>query len=199
VSIGSCLTGRLRVIHRSPHRHRERLSLLRLHGDVGGLVEILVGEVGGRGVVRNNVGLPLLLLVLLACRAKGARSLANQAFMLATSEQSQTESPVFAAVLVVVPEAVHVLVPPCTIADAASIGAKPLLDFPDFAIAHALLQHLAFLAGGKVTRPVGHVVLQPVSLLIRLVAIGLGALERFSHHQGTGGAGGGCDQVWPRC
>jgi len=147
------------------------------------------------------MGLPLLLLLLmlLACRAEGARPFANQAFVLATSEQSQAESPVFAAVLVVVPKTVHVLVPPCAIADTASVGTEPLLDFPDFAIAHALLQHLAFLAGGKVTRPMSHVVLQPVSLLVRLVAIGLGALERFSHHQGTGGAGVGCDQVRPRC
>jgi len=179
------------VIQRSPHCHRERLSLLRLHGDVSGLVEILVREVCGRGMMRDNVGLLLLLLLLLACCAEGARSFANQALMLATSEECQPEGSVLAAVLVVVPQTVHVLVPPCTIADAASVGTKPFLNFPDFAIAHALLQHLAFLAGGKVTRPVGHVVLQSVSLLVRLVAIGLGALERFGHHQGAGGTGNG--------
>jgi len=157
-----------------------------------GLVEILVGKVGGRGMVRDNVGLLLLLLLLLlACCVESACSLANQALVLATSEECQSEGPVLAAVLVVIPKAVHVLVPPCTIADTASVGAEPLLDFPDLAIAHALLQHLAFLAGGKVTRPMGHVVLQPVGLLVRLVAIGLGALERFGHHQGTGGAGNG--------
>jgi len=178
------------VIHRSPHRHRERLSLLRLHGDVRGLVEILVGEVGGRRVVRNNVGL-LLLLLLLACCAEGTRSLADKTLVLATGEERQSEGPVFAAVLVVVPKTVHVLVPSCTIANAASVGTKPLFDFPDLAIAHALLQHLALLAGGEVTRAVSHVVLQPVGLLVRLVAIGLGALERFGHQQGTGGAGNG--------
>ena len=168
------------MIHLSPHRHRERLSLLRLHGDVRGLVEILVGEVGGRGVVRDKVSLLLVvLLLLLTCCAEGARSLADQALVLTTGEECQPEGPVFAAVLVVVPKTVHVLVPPCTIANTTSVGAKPLFDFPDLAIAHAFLQHLAFLAGGKVTRPVSHVVLQPVGLLVRLVAVGLGALERF--------------------
>ena len=86
----SCSTWRLRVIRRPPHRHRERLSLLKLHGDVRGLVEILVGKVSRRGVVRDNVGLLvlllLLLLMLLACRAEGARSLANQALVLAASQ-----------------------------------------------------------------------------------------------------------------
>jgi len=55
---------------------------------VRGLVEILVGKVSGRGVVRDDVGflvLLLLLLVLLACRAEGARSLANQTLVLAAS------------------------------------------------------------------------------------------------------------------
>jgi hypothetical protein len=99
-------------------------------------------------MVRNHVG---LLLLLLARRAKGARPLANQALVLTTSEQSQTESPVFAAVLIVISKAVHVLVPPCTVPDTASVGTEPLLDFSDFAIAHPLLQHLAFLAGGEVT------------------------------------------------
>jgi len=169
------------VIHRPPHRHRERLSLLRLHGDVRGLVEILVGEVGGRGVMRNNVGLLLLLLLLLACCAEGARSLSDQALVLATGEERQPEGPVFATVLVVIPKTVHVLVPSCTIANTTSVGTKPLFDFPDLTVAHAFLQHLAFLAGGKVTRPVCHVVLQPVGLLVRLVAIRLRALERFRH------------------
>jgi hypothetical protein len=155
------------VICRSPHCHRERLSLLRLHGDVRGLVKILVGEVGGRGMMRGNVGLLLLLLLLLlACCVESARSLANQALVLATSEECQPKGPVLAAVLVVIPKTIHVLVSPCTIADTASVGAKPLLNFPDLAIAHALLQHFAFLARGKVTRPVGHVVLQPISLLV---------------------------------
>lgn len=95
------------------------------------------------------------------------------------------------AVLVVIPEAVHVLVSPCAITNTASVGTKPLLDFPDLAIAHALFQHLAFLAGSEVTGPVGHVVLQAVGLLVRLVAIGLRALERFGHHQGSGGSGDG--------
>jgi len=157
---------------------------------VSGLVEILVGEVGGRGMMRDNVGLLLLLLLLLlAYCIESARPLANQALVLATGEECQSEGTVLAAVLVVIPKTVHVLVPPCTITDTASIGTKPLLNFPDLAITHALLQHLAFLAGGKVTRPVGHMVLQPISLFVRLVAIGLGALERFGHHQGTGGAG----------
>jgi len=88
---------------------------------------------------------------------------------------------VLAAVLVVIPETVHVLVSPCAIANTASIGAEPLFDFPDLAIAHALFQHLAFFARSEVTGAVGHVVLQPVGLLVRLVAIGLGALERFVH------------------
>ena len=92
-----------------------------------------------------------------------------------------------AAVLVVIPETVHVFVSPCAIANTASVGTEPLLDFPDLAVAHALFQHLAFLAGRKVTGPVGHVVLQPIGLLVRLVAIGLGALERLGHHQGSGG------------
>jgi len=65
----------------------------------------------------------------------------------------------FAAVLVVISKAVHVLVPPRTVTDTTSIGTELLLDFSDLAIAHAFLQHLAFLARGKVTRPVGHVVL----------------------------------------
>ena len=189
------------MIHRSPHRHRERLSLLGLHGDVRGLVKILVGEVCGRGVAGDHMGLLLLLLLLLlTCCAESARPFANQALVLTTSEKGQTKSSVFATVLIVIPETVHVLVPPCTITDAAGVGTKPLLDFPDLAIAHTLFQHLAFLAGGKVTRPVGHVVLQPVSLLVRLVAIRLGALERFSHHQRVGGAGNsGCNRVRPRC
>ena len=186
------------MIHRFPHRHHERPSLLRLHGDVRGLVEILVGEVGGKGMVRNGMGLLWLLLLLLACRAESACSLANQALVLATSEQSQTKSTVFAAVLIVVPKTVHVLVPSRAVADTASVWTEPLLDFPDLAVAHALLQHFAFLAGGKVTRPVGHMVLQPVSLLVRLVAVGLGALEWFGHHQGTGAGNGGCDQVRAR-
>jgi len=78
------------MVHRSPHRHRERLGLLRLHGDMGGLVEVLVGEVSGGGMVRNHVGLLLLLLMLLllllARCAEGARPLADQALVLATSE-----------------------------------------------------------------------------------------------------------------
>ena len=97
----------------------------------------------------------------------------------------------FAAVLVVIPKTVHILVPPCAVADTTSVGAEPLLNFSDLAVTHALLQHLAFLAGGKVARPVGHVVFQSVSLFVGLVAIGLGAFERFSHHQGAGGAGNG--------
>ena len=140
--------------------------------------------------MRNNESL-LMLLLLLACCAESARSLANQALVLTTSEKCQPEGPVFAAVLIMIPKTVHVLVPPCTIANTASVRAKPLLDFSDLAIAHALLQHLAFLAGSKVTRPVRHVVLQPVSLFVRLVAIGFGALERFGHYQGIGGAGNG--------
>ena len=84
----SCSTWRLRVIRRPPHRHRKRLSLLRLHGDVRGLVEILVGKVGGRGMVRDNVGflVLLLLLLLLTCRAESAGSLANQALVLTASQ-----------------------------------------------------------------------------------------------------------------
>ena len=157
-----------------------------------GLVEILVGEVCGRGMVRYHAGfLLLLLLLLLACCTEGARPLANQTLVLTTGEQGQTKSPVFAAVLIVIPKTVHVLVPPCAVTDTASVGAKPLLDFPDLAVAHALFQHLAFLAGGEVARPVGHVVLQPIGLLVRLVAIGLGALERLSRQQGAGGAGNG--------
>ena len=170
-------TGRLRVIHRSPHR--ERLSQRRLHGNVRGLVKILVGEVGGGGMVRNNVG--LLLLLLLARRVEGARPFSNKALMLATSEQSQTKSPVLAAMLVVIPKAVHILIPSCTIADTTSIGTKPLLNLPDLAIAHTLFQHFALLAGGEVTRAMSHVVLQPVGLFVRFVTVGLGALERFIH------------------
>jgi hypothetical protein len=181
-SMVSCSTGRLRVVHRSPHRHRERLSLLRLHGDVRGLVEILVGEVGGRRLVRDNVGL-LLLLLLLAYRVEGARPLPNQALVLTTGEQSKTKRSVFTTMLVVIPKAVHVLIPSCTIANTASVGTKPLLDLPDLAIAHALFQHFAFLARGEVTRPMGHVVLEPVGLLVRFVAVGLGAFERFIHQQ----------------
>ena len=186
------------MVDRSPHRHRERLGLLRLDGDVGGLVEILVGKISGRGMVRDRVSL-LVLLLLLACRAESARPLANQTLVLTTGEQSQAESPVFAAVLIMIPKAVHVLVPPCAVTDTASVGSKPLLNFPDLAVAHALLQHFAFLAGSEVTRPVGHVVLQPVGLLVRLVAVGLGTLERLGHHQGAGGTGNGrCDQARPR-
>jgi len=151
-SMASCSTGRLRVIQRSPHRHREWLGLMRLHGDMRGLVEILVGEISGRWRVRNNVGLLLLLLLLLlACGAESACPLANQAFVLATSEQCKTEGPMFAAVLVVIPEAVHVFVPPWAITNTASVRAEPLLDFPDLTIAHAFLQHLPFLAGGEIT------------------------------------------------
>lgn len=130
--------------------------------------------------MRDSVGL-LLLLLLLAGRVEGARPLADQALMLTTGEQGQTESSVLTAVLVVIPEAVHVLVPSCTITNTASVGTKPPFDFPDLTVAHALLQHFAFLAGGKVAGPMGHVVLQPVSLLVRFVAIRLGALERFVH------------------
>jgi len=169
------------VVHRSPHRHRERLSLLRLHGDVRGLVEVLVGEVGGRRLVRDNGG--LLLMLLLAYRAEGARPLPDQALVLTTGEQSQTKRSVFTTMLVVIPKAVHVLIPSCTIANTTSVGTKPLLDLPDLAIAHALFQHFAFLAGGEVTRPMGHVVLEPVGLLVGFVAVGLGAFERFIHHQ----------------
>jgi len=82
--MASCSTGRLRVGHRSPHRHRERLGLVGLHGDMRGLIESLVGEVSGMGTA-NNVRLLLLLLLLLACRAEGARPLANQALVLSTS------------------------------------------------------------------------------------------------------------------
>jgi hypothetical protein len=127
------------------------------------LVKILVGQVCGRRVMRDNVGLLLLmlllLLLLLACCVESVRPLSNQAFVLSTREKGQTESPVFATVLVVVPKTVHVLVPPCAIANTASVGTKPLFDLPDLAVAHALLQHFTLLAGGKVTGPMGHVVL----------------------------------------
>jgi len=151
-SMVSCSTWGLRVIHRSPHRHRERLGLMRLHSDMRGLVEILVGEVGGRWRVRNNVGLLLLLLLLLlACSTESARPFANQALMLATGKECETKGAMFAAVLVVIPKTVHVFVPSWTITDTTSVGTEPLLDFPDLTIAHAFLQHLAFLAGGEVT------------------------------------------------
>lgn len=114
-----------------------------------------------------------------------------------------------------IPKAVHVLVPPLAVTDTASKGTEATLGLP-FDFAHlALGDHVVILAcglsrrtlaceqrldllkilgWGKVATSVGHVVLEPICLLVTLVAIGLGTAEWFRKKQrgcGTRESGAG--------
>lgn len=120
--------------------------------------------------------------------------------MLSTGEQGQPYCAVVARVLVVIAEAVHVLVPPLAVADTAGKGTEaafsltfnlPHLAFGDGVVLFACglscralaceecLYLLEVLWGRKVAAPVGHMVLEPVCLLVALVAIWLWTAERF--------------------
>jgi hypothetical protein len=123
-----------------------------------------------------------------------------EALVLSAREQRQPHCAVVARVLVVVTKAVHVLVPALTVTNAAGKGTEAALGLAfDLAqltlgdqvviLAQGLsrralacqqcLDLLEVLWGGKVATSVGHVVLEPVCLLVALVAIGLGTAERL--------------------
>jgi len=121
-----------------------------------------------------------------------------QAFVLSAGKQCESYCTVVARVLIVVPKAVHVLVPPLTVAHTARKRTEAALCLA-FDLAHLTLgDHVVILAGSlsgralaceqslnlleilwwcKVATPVGHVVLEPVCLLVALVAIWLGTAE----------------------
>lgn len=99
-----------------------------------------------------------------------------------------------------VPKPVHVLIPALTVTNATSKRTKPPLGLPFYLAQLTLGDHVVVLTGGlsrgalaceqsldlleilgwrKVTTSVGHVVLEPVCLLVTLVAIGLRTAEWF--------------------
>ena len=131
-----------------------------------------------------------------------------EAFVLPAGEQSKTYCAVVARVLIVVAKAVHVLVPALAVTDAASKGTEAALGLAfDLAqltlgdqvviLAQGLsrralareqcLYLLEILWWGKVATSVGHVVLEPVCLLVALVAIGLWTPERLGQEEGGSG------------
>lgn len=53
-----------------------------------------------------------------------------QTLVLATREEGEPNSAVIARVLIVIPQPIHVLIPPLTIADSTCKWTKPLLRLP---------------------------------------------------------------------
>jgi len=113
----------------------------------------------------------------------------------------------FARVLIVIPKTIHILVSPLTIADATCEGSQTSLRFTFYLAKLALcylhprsvvavdddallrqegLQRLQILWWREVARAMGHVVLEPIGLLVRLVAIRLRAAEGFGEEEGRG-------------
>jgi len=122
-----------------------------------------------------------------------------------------------ARVLIVIPKTIHILVSPLTIADATCEGSETSFGFTlhlaelslcylhprmvvpvddDPLLCQEGLQRLQVFWWCKVARAVGHVVLEPICLLVRLVAIRLRAAEWLGEEEGRGrtregGAGAG--------
>lgn len=82
-------------------------------------------------------------------------------------------------VLIMVPQPVHILIPPLARRDLAAVRAQPALRL---ALRQAL-QRLELRRRVEVALPVRHVVLEPVRLLVRLHAPRLRALERLRQQQ----------------
>lgn len=118
----------------------------------------------------------------------------------------------FARVLIVIPKTIHILVSPLTIADATCEGPQTSLGFTfhlaklslcyldtrtivavdnDALLRQKSLQRFQILWWRKIARAMGHVVLEPIGLLVRLVAIRLRAPEGFGEEEGRGGTGEG--------
>lgn len=136
----------------------------------------------------------------------GVRSGVLEALVLTTSQQSEANRAVIAGVLIVISQSIHVLVAPLTVTDTAGIRSEPTLCFPfnltelciaeRFAVVILLasfrskesLEVLQILGRSKIARTMGHVVLEAVSLFVRLVAIRLRALERLRQKKGRRGS-----------
>lgn len=185
----------LRLVHHTPRLDGILLRLLWRWLVVWGLIEVLLREIGMLGVGHHRgMRWVRLVLLLFLSDTNAATSFPDETFMLAAGEERQAHGSVLAAVLVMVPETIHVFVSPPAVSDSASVRSETFLHFPHFAFAHALLDHFTLFTGGKITRTVGHVVLQAVRLLVRFIAIWFGAFELLGDHErvpGTGERSGG--------
>lgn len=120
-----------------------------------------------------------------------------ETFVLSTGKESETDCTVVTRMLVVIPQAVHVLVPALAIADTTGKRAESALclafDFAHVTLCDALIvtsslagRALASQQGlylfevfrrGKVTAAVSHVIFEAIGLLVALIAIWLWATE----------------------
>lgn len=120
-----------------------------------------------------------------------------ETFVLSTGKESKTDCTMVTRMLVVIPQAVHVLVPALAIADTTGKRAESALclafDFTHVTLCDALIvtsslagRALASQQGlyllevfrwGKVTAAVSHVIFEAIGLLVALIAIWLWATE----------------------
>ena len=114
--------------------------------------------------------------------------------MIPTRQQRKPNSTMIARMLIMIPQPIHILIPPLTRRDLTTIRPQLPLRLPLTQAQPPTLntQHRRQLRRRvKITLPMRHMVLQTIRLLVGFHAAWFGAFEGLGEEEGCGGTGEG--------